>query len=606
VVSTKRTAARLWLGLLTAVALLALFPANALGHAVLKGTTPLAGAVDKRQPQEIIFRFSEPVEGKFGALRVYDRHGRTVQAGDAYHPRGHSSELATRLKGGLPRGTYTTTYRVISADGHPVSGGLVFSVGKPSIAGASVSELLDRRGGVGDVTEVAFGIARGLQYAAIALALGAVFFLFAIWLPGLAGVAGGREEWRIASERFVARTRAVVGVAIAAGVVSGALGIVLQGATAAGVSFWSALDSEIVGDVLGTRFGTVWGLRVLVWLGLSGALLAALSTARSPVLRPASVGATGLALPRVRRRPLPLTVLLLPLAFLAVSPALAGHASLQSPTGLLVPANIAHVVAVSIWTGGLVLLLAALPAATRRLEPGDRTRLLAAVLARFSTIALVAVVVLVATGVTQALVEVKNLDNLIHTAFGRAVLIKICVLAGPLIALGAYNRQRHLPQLERIAAGGESPGRAGLLLRRSLRLEVALIAGVLGVTAALVSYPPAAAVSKGGIVSERSSLGPADVQLTVDPARVGPNQMHAYLTNKRDGSQFTKVKEFDVQLLLPAKQIGPLKASARKAGPGHYVMNGTVFGATGDWKVKIAARVSEFDAYYATLDVRIR
>jgi hypothetical protein len=61
-----------------------------------------------------------------------------------------------------------------------------------------------------------------------------------------------------------------------------------------------------------------------------------------------------------------------------------------------------------------------------------------------------------------------------------------------------------------------------------------------------------------------------------------------------------------VQLVQPDKRIGPLKANARKAGPGHYVMNGTVFGATGDWKVKIAARVSEFDAYYAALDVKIR
>jgi hypothetical protein len=59
-------------------------------------------------------------------------------------------------------------------------------------------------------------------------------------------------------------------------------------------------------------------------------------------------------------------------------------------------------------------------------------------------------------------------------------------------------------------------------------------------------------------------------------------------------------------MLLPDKRIGPLTASARKAGPGHYVMNGAVFGAAGDWTVKIAARVSDFDAYYATLDVKIR
>ena len=58
---------------------------------------------------------------------------------------------------------------------------------------------------------------------------------------------------------------------------SSAAGIVLQGAKAAGVSFWSALDSQIVGDVLDTRFGTVWGIRMLVWLGFGAVLLGSLS-----------------------------------------------------------------------------------------------------------------------------------------------------------------------------------------------------------------------------------------------------------------------------------------------------------------------------------------
>ena len=143
---------------------------------------------------------------------------------------------------------------------------------------------------------MAFGVARGVQYASIALAVGAVFFLIAIWLPALALVAGAGEQWRTASERFAPRGRAgCCSLIVIAGVLSSAAGIVLQGATAAGVSFWSALDSTIIEDVLDTRFGTVWGIRALVWLGFGALLLGTLSAARRPVLRPASVGATGLA-----------------------------------------------------------------------------------------------------------------------------------------------------------------------------------------------------------------------------------------------------------------------------------------------------------------------
>ena len=583
---------------------LALFalPAAAHGHAVLQSTEPLSGATEKRPPEQIAFKFSEPVEGSFGAIRVFDRAGRRVDSGEVFHPGGRGPELAIKLEPGLDKGSYTATYRVISADSHPVAGGLVFSYGRASTTGATVSELLAQQGQAGEVTQVAFGVARGVQYASIALAVGTVFFLIAIWLPALALVAGAGELWRRASERFAARARRVMLLAVVAGVLSSAAGIVLQGATAAGVTFWSALDSTIIEEVLDTRFGTVWGIRALVWLGFGALLLGTLSAARRPVLRPASVGATGLAPARISRTAL--VLLAIPLGFMVISPALAGHASLEKPSAVLVPANAVHVLGMSIWVAGLVLLLFVLPGSTRLLERPDRTRLLAATLSRFSPVAFVAVLAILATGLVQSWFEVEKLDNLIDTAFGRAALIKFGLLIGPLMALGAYNQRRLLPRLRRAAAEGATPGRDGFLLRRSIRTEVALLAVVLGVTAALVSYAPSGSVSSGP-QSVTASFGPADLQLTVDPARVGPNEMHVYLTDKQTGAQYDRVKEFDVSLVLPAEKLGPLEAETRKAGPGHYVMNGALFGVAGDWEVKLTGRVSEFDAYYATLNVAI-
>jgi copper transport protein len=585
-------------------------PASASAHAVLKGTEPTSGATVKNEPSQIVFRFSEPVEGNFGAIQIYGRQGQRVESGDSYHPGGRGPELGTKLKPGLRKGSYTATYRVISADGHPVSGGLVFSIGRASATGATVSDLLKQRGSAGHVTQVAYGVTRGLQYASIAFAIGAVFFVLAIWIPALAAVSESGREWLRASEAFISKLRRAFLVATAVGASSAALGIVFQGATAAGTSFWSALDPDVIRDVLDTRFGHVWGVRVVVWIVLAAAVLVTLARRRAPVLRAAEVGATGLALTRPRSLTSwpPLVLLLgLPLGFLAVSPALAGHASLQHPTGVLWPANVIHVIAVSIWAGGLAVLILVLPRATRELEGTGRTRLLASVLARFSAVAGIAVPVLLAAGLAQSIVEVRTLDNALHTAFGRAALIKLCLLIGPLAAIGAYNRGRLVPRLRQIAAdGGTGPGHAGVVLRRALRAEVALIVVVLGVTSALVSYAPSVAVSSGGPVAVTESLGPADLQLTVDPARVGPNQLHAYLIDKRTGQQYDRVKEFGVEFELPKKGIGPLKADTRKAGPGHYVMPGTVFGVAGEWLVKVSARVSKFDAYYASAKVRIR
>ena len=94
--------------------------------------------------------------------------------------------------------------------------------------------------------------------------------------------------------------------------------------------------------------------------------------------------------------------------------------------------------------------------------------------------------------------------------------------------------------------------------------------------------------------------------MTVDPATTGVNAMHVYLTNAKDGSQFTGTKELDVALSLPKKSIGPISANAQKAGPGHYVITGASFVPGGKWQVRITDRVSEFDEYDTTVDVPIR
>jgi copper transport protein len=109
-----------------------------------------------------------------------------------------------------------------------------------------------------------------------------------------------------------------------------------------------------------------------------------------------------------RSRPLLVATMLL-LGYLAVSSGLAGHSGATDPEGLVLSADASHVVAMSVWAGGLAFLLFVLPAATRQLAPPDRTQLLAGCLGRFSPLALGAVAVLVATGVLQSIVQLESL-----------------------------------------------------------------------------------------------------------------------------------------------------------------------------------------------------
>ena len=120
--------------------------------------------------------------------------------------------------------------------------------------------------------------------------------------------------------------------------------------------------------------------------------------------------------------------------------------------------------------------------------------MLAAVVGRFSALAAVRWLFVLA-GVVQGIVEVRTFAQLLDTAFGRAVLIKVVLVAG-IAGLGYGNRHRLVARAA-AAAEAATPGRAGVLLRRTLRVELALGVGALGATGALSGYAPSVEAASG-------------------------------------------------------------------------------------------------------------
>jgi copper transport protein len=565
---------------LACAALLAWAPA-AFAHAQLLASTPASGATVASQPPEVIFKFNQNVGGTLGAVRVYDAQGNEVDNLDVSHPEGHEHWMGVGLKPGLSDGTYTATYRVISADTHIVYGGLVFNIGHPGAAPRFTVAGLIGRNKSGTITEVAFGAVRGLDYLTIALALGGFAFLLIAWLPAVATLEDDQPRWQLARNAFERRLLALLSFAVVLGVLVSLLGILLQGATAAGVSLWGSLKGTVLESTMESRFGEVWGLRALDWLAL-GALLSAL---------------------RVTRRRWPLVPICVAGAYLAATPALSGHASIQSPTAVFFPSDFLHVLAASVWVGGIACLLVAVPPATRQLESTERGSMLLATLARFSPLALVSVVVIALTGVLQAYIDVRSVSGLLHTTYGALIIAKTVLLLA-LIGLGAVNRRRVIPLLERLIAGGRPPGATGVLARRTMRVELALMLCAFGVTAALISYAPPIDAATGPF-SANVTLGAAELEMTVEPARVGLNTVHLYLIDAKTGAQFTATKELTAEATLPAKGIGPLPLRVTPAGPGHYVLSGADLSPGGKWKIQITDRVSEFEESIRSIEVPI-
>jgi copper transport protein len=144
-----------------------------------------------------------------------------------------------------------------------------------------------------------------------------------------------------------------------------------------------------------------------------------------------------------------------------------------------------------------------------------------------------------------------------------------------------------------------------VVLRRTLRSELILIGGVLAAAAVLTALSPSAA-STTGPFSESTAIGPAQLELTVDPAEVGANEIHLYLFDAKSGAQYAEAREVSATASLPSAGIGPLEQEVRETGPGHYVIRDAQLGVAGDWELDLDLRVSAFEQPAATVEVPIR
>jgi copper transport protein len=528
-------------------------PAAASAHAILVRTLPSNDTVVHTAPTEVRLTFNEPVETAFGSIRVYDAAARRFDDGQVSRPDPRS--VSVGVSGPLARGTYTVTWRVISADSHPVHGAFVFHVKSPGANPHGIANSLNE-GTPGSVS-IGLDVARFLDFALLLL---------------IAGGAGALL-WALASAPGIVRNRlaTVLAIAAVALAVVAVAGIFFEGASAAGFSIDEALRWSVFRSVLETRFGKVWLAQAIAAVVL--AMLALLLRRRADRVFALVTGLLAVGL--------------------LVTPGLAGHA--YTAGGIAQIADFVHLVAAAAWTGGLAFLVLALVWAV-----DGRWALASRAVPRFSNIAVVSVAALIAAGVVNAYLEVKAWRGLWETTYGALLLTKIGLVL-PLLLLGAYHNRYAVPRL-RLGIASVVEQRRFL---RTASVEVALMIAIVAVTAVLVSEVPAkAAVSHTGPYATEAQLGPLDLNLVVDPAKAGGNAIHMYLLNAN--GQPADVAEAKLSASLPSRQIGPLRFTMRHLAPGHYVVYGANLALAGDWQLHLEARRGEFQALETTLSIPVR
>lgn len=344
----------------------------AFAHAQLITSDPPDGAVLPQPPAVLTLKFSEPVRPLIA--RLSDDKGHTSVLADV----GEKGQNVTfTLPGVLTRGTHILSWRVVSSDGHPIGGGLVFSVGAPSATAP------------GSIVQSDPVVRIGLWGARLLVICGLVFGVggaaYRAWSLGRAGAAH------------------FINAAIGAGLLGTIAVLPLQGLDALGAPLPSIIGRETWSAGL---WSTSYGLATLL---AATALLLAFASMPS----------------RGRRILAALALLVACLAF-----ASAGHAASAPPRWLLASAVFVHALAVLLWLGALAPLGAVLvrggPDAIRSLG-------------RFSTVIPAVIAALLASGTVIAVAQVQTPVALFASAYGRVLIAKLGLVAA-MLTLAAVNR----------------------------------------------------------------------------------------------------------------------------------------------------------------------
>ena len=499
-----------------------LMPSAALAHASLIGSDPVNNAVLARAPTQFTLTFSEPVE----PLNI-----RIVGAG-MVSPVTSIARDGARLVLSLPQalhdGAYVVSWRVISADGHPIGGALTFFVGTRQ---AAVPQLTDPEGAP---VRIAIWLMRLLVYAGLFVGAGGA--LFAAWMQPSA----------------TARWPQRIGIAVSvAALLALMLSVGLQGLDAIGLPLSDLASGEVWRSGADGSFGRASAFAAIALLLGIAALRSRASVAR--MLSLCALGGVGLAL------------------------ASSGHAATASPRWLMSSAVFLHGVSLAFWIGALLPLVDTL----RR--PGTATT---AVLLRFSRAIPYAVGALVLSGVLLAIVQVAHIDAMWSTNYGRVLSIKLALLV-VLFALALWNRVALTPRV----VGGDAP--AHDTMRRSIMVELVVVAAILGVVGLWRFTPPPRAL-QGADEAFFTHLhtGKLMADVSIAPGRAGPVEIS--ITLRTPDEHPLAAQAVTVTLENAALGIEPISAEAKltPAGQWQAAMTAPV---AGRWSLGLAVRVSDFD-----------
>lgn len=565
------------LATVAAIALSALAPRPASAHAILVRSDPPVNARLTDPPAAVTGFFSESLDTRLSSLHVVNGKGDRVDSGEtSFGP--DPKQMSAKIASQLPPGFYSAAWETLSSeDGHLLKGTFPFTVLNPDGSEPSGTPFSAEAGYSGGDPKWDSVTTKWAGLIGAAALVGSLAFVVWIVRPASNDL---EEPWKRRAREAARRHLAwLAWPAIGVLALAGAAELLVQVRQLGGLSF--------AGDVLRNDWGTRWIQRQVVL----GAIVLALFA--------------GARLWRGGRDRLSESALWVALAgglgYLLLV-ATTSHGSSVPGSFWAVAADFAHLVASSIWVGTLAQLALFLLWTRDGVPEADRSALQASHLQRFSAIAATSVVILLASGAVNGLTQIPVPEAMFDTAYGRALTVKLVIMAA-LLSVAGVNAVYLRPRL--VEEERERAARLSRRLSLVLRAEIGLAVAVLVAAAVLVQYPTArqdraaeanVQTSAQAVTGHEESqpAGDVSVDLSVAPYVVGTNSFRVFLFPTQ-GDQIGEVQRVRLRFKPPDITQGESQIIADPAGLNAYKAVGPFFSQPGKWEVNVDLRRVEKD-----------
>jgi len=557
--------------LLTLAVFLLILPSSASAHADLVQSYPGSGITyPVGTLSQVSLQFDEAIEVSFSSIEVYNSSLERMDVGEVQLDSLDEHILFVNLSE-LELDTYTVVWTIVSKiDGHSTTGLYTFIVGT------------DTNNNIPQTNSVTLSFDPTLRYWEVGirwLQFSSAFIIFGAFFLQLSII---KERFKLANNELgdfwpkVNQTvNSIIFRALFIWFLAGLALFIFQSMVIGRKGLLDALMGGIPMQLLATRFGLIWMFRQLLTLGLY------ILHRNCPKLY--------------------ITTKLILAAGLLGSLSLSSH----NAAGALWPilstvVDWAHLMANSVWVGGLsVLTLSFLPALDC-MSSDVRWRLVGQTLRRFSPIAGWSVLVAFVTGAFSASLHFLMPEDIIVTSYGKTLLIKLTLVIlmllfgfSNILSLRPKWRQRFMPNIRKAERW-----RRKLIQRVKIEISIGLL--ILLTTAILTSLPtpPPQPIPEGQQLQSNSDLREIDlpddhmkVYFTLAPNWTGWNRYLIVLQDD-DGNPISNVERVRLRFYLPEADARTDWLPAVPTQEGLFVAEGQELVLVGEWQIEIDFRRS--------------